>query len=90
MWACSDRVEVANKLGLNPRMSPEVMTFMTANGITKADQKVDLIMDEMKDTISPFMMEASPSILSIGKRCAENGYGFSVDARGGTYRVRRP
>ena len=52
------------------------MTFMTANGITETDQKVDLVIDDMKDTISPFVMEESPSVLSIGKRCGDNGYGF--------------
>ena len=57
-------------------MTSEAMTFMTANGVTGADQKVDLIFDEIKDTISPFVLEESPSILSIGKRCADNGCGF--------------
>ena len=69
-------LKVASKLGLNPRMSSEAMTFMTANGITATDQKVDLVIDEMQDTILPFVMEESPSVLSIGKRCAEDGYGF--------------
>ena len=30
----------------------------------------------MKDTISLFVMEESPSVLSIGRRCADSGYGF--------------
>ena len=38
--------------------------------MTETDQKVDLLIDEIKDTISPFVME------SIGKRCAESGCGF--------------
>ena len=33
-------------------MSSEAMTFMTANGITETDQKVDLVIDEMKDSLS--------------------------------------
>ena len=69
-------LKVADKLGLNPRMTSEAMTFMTAHGVTEADQKVDLVIDEIKDTVSPFVMEESPSVLSIGKRCAESGYGF--------------
>ena len=56
----------ADKLGLSPRMSSEAMTFMTANGITETDQKVDLVIDETKDTISPFVVE----------ECADSGYGF--------------
>ena len=56
-------------------MISETMTFMTANGIPETDQKVDLVIDEMKDTISHFVMEESPSILSIG-RSADSGYGF--------------
>ena len=35
---------------------------MTANGVTETDQKVDLVINEMKDTTSPFAMA---SVLSI-------------------------
>ena len=60
-------------------MSSVAMTFMTANGVTETDQKVDLVIDEIKDTISPFVMEES--VLSIGKRCADYGYDISCDVR---------
>ena len=59
---------MANKLGLSPRMSSEVMSFMTANAVTEADQKIDLTIDEIKDTISPFEMEESPSVLCKNER----------------------
>ena len=48
------------------------MTFMTANGVTEAGQKVDLIIDEIKDTISPFVMEEPPSVLVIRLRVKDH------------------
>ena len=47
----------------------EAMTLMTANGITETDQKVDLVIDEMKDTISPFVMEESLSLVHWKEMC---------------------
>ena len=44
--------------------------------VDRSERRSIWVVNEIKDTISPFVMEESPSVLSIGKRCADNGYGF--------------
>ena len=62
------------KYGIGERESEDAMNFMTANGQTSTSTKADIVIEELNDTVSPFVME--DSVLSIGRRCAQDGYSF--------------
>ena len=37
---------------------------------------IELFIDELGETITPYVMASSPSLLSVGLRCQEQGYSF--------------
>ena len=48
--------------------------FHTANGITSTSTMVDLDFDTFNEPAKPHVPEDTPSVLSLGKRCMEQGY----------------
>jgi hypothetical protein len=50
--------------------------FVTANGRTLAYQSVPMYSQAMGGRIDPFLLNHTPAVLSIGKRCMEEGYSF--------------
>ena len=58
------------------RRAARPITFITANGRTQAKDVVDLFVKEFGETISPFVLESTPAVVSVGFRCMELGYTF--------------
>jgi hypothetical protein len=55
---------------------PNGMVFHTANGPTQSNDVVDIPIDELRETVSPWILESTPSVLSVGSRCMSGGYAF--------------
>ena len=53
------------------------MRFQTANGCTDVTVCIKLFVGELGETIEPYIMASSPSVLSIGLRCQDLGYTFN-------------
>ncbi len=67
-----DLKKIAAKLMLS--LTP--LTFNTANGKTKATQQAQLYCKELKEHLQPHVLESTPPVLSVGKRCMDMGYSF--------------
>ena len=52
----------------------------TANGVVQPDSQVPIFIPALSATYVPLVMQASPGVLSLGKRCMEEGYGFHWEA----------
>ena len=50
--------------------------FQTANGDVTTDECAWLWCEELGQRIKPFILNQTPRVLSIGKRCMEMGYSF--------------
>ena len=58
------------------------ITFDTANGSTRTTEVADIYVKELNAEISPYVLENTPAVISIGYRCVELGYSFFLP-RGG-------
>ena len=56
--------------------SENPVMLATANGITSVDQEIALRVEALDETIKPFVLESTPSVLTVGWRCMELGYEF--------------
>ena len=54
------------------------VNFHTANGITSTTTMVDLDFDTFNDPARAHVLEDTPSVLSLGKRCMEQGYNLCM------------
>jgi len=52
------------------------LMFQTANGCTPGTECVELFIEELGETVEPYLLASSPSLLSVGRRCEEFGYSF--------------
>ena len=52
------------------------VNFHTANGITPTTTMVDLGFDTFNEPAKAHVLDNTPSVLSLGKRCMEQGYTF--------------
>jgi hypothetical protein len=50
--------------------------FDTANGSLPADQTTCMQVEGLPEAIDPYVLENTPDVISIGKRCVRYGYGF--------------
>ena len=50
--------------------------FQTANGITRTTEQIDLHVEELGETVEPYVLASTPGVLSVGMRCREFGYTF--------------
>ena len=48
----------------------------TANGQNVADRGIDLVVELLGQDILPYVLDSSPNVLSIGRRCVVDGYGW--------------
>ncbi len=48
----------------------------TPNGLLGADKITHVQLGAMKETIEPYVLDESPDVISIGRRCRKYGYGF--------------
>ena len=52
------------------------LTLRTANGKTSTRGVAHMIVDGVEELIEAHVLESTPSLLSLGKRCLEHGYRF--------------
>ena len=61
--------------------SENPVMLATANGVTSVDEEIALRVEALDETIKPFVLESTPSVLTVGWRCMELGYEFRWPAR---------
>ena len=50
--------------------------LQTANGPSRARKAIEVTVPELDESIHPLVVASSPPLLSLGKRCMEDGYSF--------------
>ncbi len=53
------------------------LSFTTANGKTEAAEVTDVHVTELGEVVSPYILEATPPVLSVGARCMLHGFTLS-------------
>ena len=53
--------------------SENPVMLATANGVTTVDEEIALRVEALDETIKPFVLESTPSVLTVGWRCMELG-----------------
>ena len=75
-------VDLANRKSLPPKLVPHIkeseepQNFDTANGPLPASQQVEMQVEGVPDNVRPYVLEDSPDVMTIGRRCVRLGYGF--------------
>ena len=64
------------KHDLETLVTPEPISFQTANGVTDTDLVSNFQAESFKEPINAYVLGDTPSVLSIGKRCMNQKYGF--------------
>ena len=54
----------------------DAVNFHTANGVTISTSTVDLDFEAFEETANVHVLEDTPSVISMGKRCMDHGYSF--------------
>ena len=54
----------------------ETVNFHTANGVTSTSKMTDLQFNVFEESVKAHVLEDTPSVLSMGKRCLDQGYTF--------------
>ena len=57
-----------------------IITLLTANGKKQVDKAVKMMCSAMHEVIDPLLLDDTPSVLSIVRRCEKYGYQFHWDA----------
>ena len=76
----------AKKLGLDVEKSVRPMSCFTANGVTNTNDVAKIHFDEFEFTHTPYVLDESP-VLSVGKKCMEEGYSIVWPANGVPYMI---
>ena len=59
-----------------PFESASPISMMTANGPNSANQQCDVSVDSIGVKVAPYVLPETPSVLSIGQRCMDEGFDF--------------
>ena len=54
----------------------EPVELHTANGVTHVDKCVPVQAAKLAEVVNPLLMGSCPAVLSVGRRCVEQGYSF--------------
>ena len=68
-WAMDSMLEDSSPIDLH-----------TANGITTVDKTVSLQVMGLMEAVKPLVLQSTPAVLSVGKRCMEEGWSFVWNA----------
>ena len=72
-----DIVNVASIAGHRSKVRKiERIVMDTANGHNVADKGIDLVVELLGQNILPYVLDSSPNVLSLGRRCVVDGYGW--------------
>ena len=66
----------AKSLGVDIVQGDDEIVFQTANGSTSTSDVAEIVVDELGETAKPFVLDETPAVLSIGRRCMKMGYAF--------------
>ena len=66
----------AKSLGVDIVKDDDEIVFQTANGSTSTSDVAKIVVDELDETVEPHVLDETPTVLSIGKRCMKMGYAF--------------
>ena len=61
---------------LETLVASEPISFQTANGVTESDLMSNFRTDSFDEPINAYVLDDTPSVLSVGKRCMNQEYGF--------------
>ena len=64
------------KHDLETLVTPEPISFQTANGVKDTDLVSNFQAESFKEPINAYVLSDTPSVLSIGKRCMNQNYGL--------------
>ena len=78
-------IQVPNE---NCRPAEHPISLITANGPTEANEVADVKLPALPDTVQPYVLDQTPAVLSVGARCADEGYSFVWPANGKPILVR--
>ena len=56
--------------------APVPITLSTANDLVKGNQVARQQIGEFREIATPYLLESTPDVLSIGRRCVEDGFEF--------------
>jgi hypothetical protein len=68
-----------NEIGLIKRFVSKAkvpITFHTANGPTRTENIASIHVRELDENITPYVLDNTPPVLTVGSRCMEMGYTF--------------
>ena len=63
------------------------ISLSAANGRMLATKCVEMQVGKLADVVSPLVLNSTPPVLSVGKRCMDEGYSFIWNAGDTTYLV---
>ena len=66
----------AKSLGVDIVKDDDEIVFQTANGSTSTPDVAKIVVDELDETVEPHVLDETPTVLSIGRRCVKMGYAF--------------
>ena len=70
------RRSLPSKLVDHIEKSEEPQNCDTANGPLPADEQVAMQVEGVPSEVYPYMLDDSPDVMTIGRRCVRQGYGF--------------
>ena len=66
----------AKSLGVDIIQGDDEIVFSTANGSTSTSDVAEIVVGELDETVKPHVLDETPTVLSIGRRCMKMGYAF--------------
>ena len=72
----NDLIDKHSAKSLPKIQSPCPMVFHTANGSVSARTECPIYVKGIGRTISPYVLESTPDVLSLGRRCVDEGFTF--------------
>ena len=72
----------------NRRSTDHPISFITANGSTESNAVAEIDLNTLPGSITPYILEQTPSVLSVGTRCMDQGYSFVWPAGSSPFLVR--
>eukprot|EP00971_Amphidinium_carterae_P088467 1750451-Amphidinium_carterae.1 len=52
------------------------LLMQTANGVMEASKRATERVNTLRSTITPLLIDSTPDVLSVGRRCMTEGYSF--------------
>ena len=63
------------------RQCTNELQLHTANGITTVQTEVMLQVKNLREEVTALVLESTPPVLSVGKRCKDEGWAFHWEPR---------